>query len=279
MKRALLAAGLCLVACFTLGGAGSGRASATVENIREVPPRMAFMTGQVEQSKDEGTTWTAPSSEFRLDRGSLLRTGGDGSCVLVFEDHSLVAMKPDTTIQILPPAPDLRLALLSGKAWVRFDYAVQDQRNGITLPQATVSALGAGSYGFEVTRSTSVVKVLEGSVAVAPPGGAPRANVAVGQTLTAGPDGLQPATLFDVDLERADWQPLLGQAGLSATTTTLPATTTSRPLPPDGPVGIPGGAIVVLAVLGGSAVAFLAIVGTLIYLLVNRLRRRRRTGR
>ena len=279
VKRALLAAGLCLIACFTLGGAGSGQASAIVENIREVPPMIAFMTGQVEQSEDGGTTWTTPSYGFRLNRESLVRTGADGRCVLIFEDGTLTAMKPRTTIQILPPAPELRLAVRSGEAWVRFDYAVQDQRNGIALPQATVSALEAGSFSFKATRSTSTVKVLEGSVAVAPPGGAPRANVAAGQALTGGLDGLRPAILFDVDLERTEWQPLLGQAGLSVTTTTLPATTTSRPLPPDGPVGLPTGAIVMLAVLGGTALGFLAIVGTFIYLIVNRLRRRRGAGR
>jgi hypothetical protein len=75
------------------------------------------------------------------------------------------------------------------------------------------------------------------------------------------------------------WQPLLAQAGLSVSTTTLAATTTSRPLPPDGPVGAPVGAIVVSAVLGGAALAFLAILETLTYLVVNRLRRRRRAGR
>jgi hypothetical protein len=114
---------------------------------------------------------------------------------------------------------------------------------------------------------------------VAPPGGAPRANVAVGQTLTAGPDGLQPATLFDADLERAEWQPLLGQAGLSVTTTTLAATTTSQHRPPDGPVGLPTGAIVMLLALAWAALAFLAILGTFIYLVVNRLTRYRRAGR
>ncbi len=240
---------------------------------------IGFMSGQVEQSEDGGTTWTAPSSGFRLPRESLLRTGKDGSCVLVFEDHSLVAMKPGTTIQILPSAQALRLAVLSGEAWVRFDYAVQNERNGIALPQATVSALGAGSYSLEATRSTSVVKVLDGSVAVAPAGEAARANVAAGQALTAGPDGLRPAVALDVDLERTEWESLLGQAGLSVTTTTLAATTTSRPLPPDGPVGLPTGAIVMLLALGWSALGFLAILGTLIYLVVNRLRRGPAAGR
>ena len=279
MNRTVLALGLGLAVCLALGGPGSGQALATVENIREVSPMIGFMSGQVEQSDDGGTTWTTPSSGVRLSREWLVRTGADGNCVLVFQDGTLTAMKPGTTIQILPPAPELRVAVLSGKAWVRFDYVVQNQRNGIALPQATVLALGAGSYGFEATRSTSVVKVLDGSVAVAPKNGAPPVTVAAGQALTAGPGGLQPVIAFDAGLERAEWQPLLGQAGLSVTTTTLAATTTSRPLPPDGPVGLPTGAKVMLLALGGAALAFLAIVGTFIYLIVNRLRRRRRSRR
>ena len=116
-------------------------------------------------------------------------------------------------------------------------------------------------------------------VAVASKKGAPRVNVAAGQALTAGPDGLRPTIAFDVGLERTEWQSLLAQAGLSVTTTTLATTTTSRPLPPDGPVGIPAGAVVLLLVLGCAALAVLAILGTFIYLGVNRRSRRRRSGR
>jgi hypothetical protein len=280
LRRALLVAGLGLVACVAFEGAGSGRALALTESIREVPPLVGFMTGQVELSSDGGTTWATPPSESRVPRLSLVRTGSDGSCILVFEDRSLVAMRPGTTIQILPQAQELRLSVLAGEVWVRFDYTVENDRNGVALPQATVLALGAGSFSFEATRSTSVVKVIEGAVAAAAPkSGAPRVNFVAGQALTAGPDGLLPAIAFDVGLERTGWQPLLALAGLSVTTTTLATTTTSRPLPPDGPVGIPAGAVVVLTALGCAALAVLAIAGTFIYLGVNRRNRRRRSGR
>ena len=280
LLRALLAAGLCAAVYLTLGGVYfSGQASATEEDIREVPPLVGFMSGQVEQSADGGATWTAPRTNPGFLDKHFVRTGSDGSCVLVFEDHSLVAIKAGTTIQILPSAPELRLSLLSGKAWVRFDYVFGNVRNGMALPQATMLALGAGSFSFEATRSTSVAKVLEGSATVVPPGGEQQATLPAGQALTVGPSGLQPATPFDVDLERAEWQSLLGQAGLSVTTTTLAGTTTSSYPPPDGRVGVPAGAIVVLVVLGGAAVAVLAILGTFIYLAVNRHHRRQRAGR
>jgi hypothetical protein len=279
LRRALLAAGLGLVACVAFEVAGSGQALAA-ESIREVPPLVGFMTGQVELSSDGGTTWATPPSDSRVSRLSLIRTGDDGSCILVFQDNSLVAMRPGTTIQILPQAQELRLAVSAGEVWVRFDYAVENDRNGVALPQATVLALGAGSFSFEATRSTSVVKVIEGVVAaVAPKNGAPRVNVAAGQALTAGPDGLRPAIAFDVGSERTEWQSLLAQAGLSVTTTTLATTTTSRPLPPDGPVRTPWVPIAVLTLFGWAALAILAILGAFIYLGVNRHSRRRTSGR
>jgi hypothetical protein len=279
LRRALLVAGLGLVACVALEGAGSGRVLALTESIREVPPLVGFMTGQVELSSDGGTTWATPPSEPRAPRLSLIRTGSDGSCILVFEDNSLVAMRPGTTIQILPQAQELRLTVLSGEAWVRFDYVARNQRDGIALPHATVSALEAGSFSFRASQDASVVKVIEGSVKVLPGGGDARVTVTAGQTLMVGSDGLQYPIPFDVGLERTQWQPLLEQAGLSVTTTTPATTTTSRPLPPDGPVGIPAGAVVVLLVLGCAALAVLAIAGTFIYLGVNRRNRRRRAAR
>jgi uncharacterized protein YaiE (UPF0345 family) len=188
-------------------------------------------------------------------------------------------MKPGTTIQILPPAPKLRLAVLSGEAWVRFDYVALNQRDAIALPHATVSALEAGSFSFGASPDASVMKVLEGSVKVLPAGGDARVTATAGQTLTVGSSGVQYPIPFDVGLERTGWQSLLGQAGLSVTTTTLAATTTSQHRPPDGPVGLPTGAIVMLLALAWAALAFLAILGTFIYLVVNRLTRYRRAGR
>lgn len=240
---------------------------------------VGFMSGQVEQSADGGTTWATLSAEYRLSRQSLVRTGIDGSCVLVFEDRSLVAVKAGTMIQILPPEPKLRLAVLSGEAWVRFDYVAGNQRDGIALPHATVSALEAGSFSFGASQDASVVKVLEGSVKVLPGGGDARVTVTAGQTLMVGSGGLQYPIPFDVGLERTQWQSLLEQAGLSVTTTTLAGTTTTRPLPPDGPVGLPTVVVGMLALFGWGAFGILAILGTFVYLGVNRRNRRRRAGR
>ena len=239
---------------------------------------VGFMSGQVEQSADGGITWATLSSEYRLSRQSLVRTGTDGSCVLVFEDRSLVAVKAGTMIQILPPEPKLRLAVLSGEAWVRFDYVARNQRDGIALPHATMSALEAGSFSFGASQDASVVKVLEGSVKVLPGGGDARVAVTAGQTLMVGSGGLQYPIPFDVGLERTQWQSLLEQAGLSVTITTLAGTTTTRPLPPDGPVGLPTVVVGMLALFGWGAFGILAILGTFVYLGVNRRNRRRRAG-
>ena len=254
-------------------------ALATVQNIRDVPPLVGFQTGHVEQSEDGGVTWAVSSRGSRLSARAIVKAGGDGGCVLVFEDRTVGAMKPGATVQVLPLAQELRLAVLSGKTWVRFDYAVEDSRNGIALPQATIRAPGPCSFSVEVGQIASVVKVLEGSVQAVSRGGQARVTVSAGQTLTAGPDGVQPAIPFDVALETADWQPLIEQAGLSVTTSTILSTTTTRPLPPDGPVRTPWGPLAVLGVLGAGAIGVLAILGTFVYLIVNRVNRRRKASR
>jgi hypothetical protein len=275
LDGAVIVSAICLV---LLGLCPVQQALATEQNILDVPPTVSFQAGQVEQSHDGGVTWAVPSPEFSMPSRALLRTGGDGSCVLMFLDHTVGAVKPGSTVQVIPPAQELRLVVLSGKAWVRFDDAVENSRNGIALPQVTVLALGACSLSVEVGQSASVVKVLEGSVQAVFASGQARATINAGQTLTAGPDGLLPATAFDIALETAEWQPLLEQGGVSATTTTLLGTTTTRPLPPDGPVGIPLAPLAVLGALGAAAVAVLAILGTFIYLIVNRAKRRRKAG-
>ena len=87
---------------------GGGHASALVINIRDVPPTVGFMSGQVQQSKDGGVTWVAPADRFAVYRQALLRTGGDGSCVLVFSDHSVAAIRPGTTTRPRPPDGPVR---------------------------------------------------------------------------------------------------------------------------------------------------------------------------
>lgn len=282
LRRVLAAACLCLVVvCALLEGAASGPALASAAPIvippRGAPPSVGLVSGRVEQSVDGGTTWTPLPYKARVSPLSLVRTGADGNCILLFYDSSIVAMKPATTIQVLPQAQELRLAVLAGHVWLRFESAVPGDRNGVELPHATVAALGALDASFEVTESTATARVLDGTAAVTRDGGQ-QVRIATAQTVTADPGGPTPVAAFDVGLERAGWQSLLGQAGLSVTTTTFASTATSR-LPPDGPVRTPWAALGVLTFLGWGALAVLAIVGTLVYLGLNRISRRRRAGR
>ena len=244
---------------------------------RGAPPSVGLVSGQVQQSVDGGTTWTPLAYKARVAPLSLVKTGADGQCILFCYDSTIIAMKPATTIQVLPQAQELRLAVLAGQVWLRFESVVPGDRNGIGLPHATVAALGALDASFEVTESASTVRVLDGLAVVTPDGGQ-QVRVATAQAVTADAEGLTPAAAFDVALERAGWQSLLGQAGLSVTTTTFASTTTSY-LPPDGPVRTPWVALGVLTFLGWGALAVLAILGTFVYLGLNRINRRRRAGR
>jgi hypothetical protein len=281
--QAVLALGLCLAVSTVIGGTGSGEAWASdapvVISPREVDPAVGFVRGQVESSNDGGTSWAPLPLGARVPRQSLVRTGVDGNCILLCTDDCLVAMKAGATIQVLPQLQSLRLLVLAGEAWVRFPYVVESDRNGVGLPLATVMAVGAGDYGFEVTDGASVAKVLEGSALVVPQGGDAQVSLSTGQFLDVGPNGPGPATAFDVALARSGWQSLLGQADVPVTTTSLASVTTTHPLPPDGPVGTPTSVIVMLLILGAGALWILAIIGTLIYLCVNRLTRHRRVGR
>jgi hypothetical protein len=244
---------------------------------RGAPPSVGLVAGQVQQSVDGGTTWTPLAYKARVAPLSLVKTGADGQCILFCYDSTVIAMKPATTIQVLPQTQELRLAVLAGQVWLRFESVVPGDRNGIGLPHATAAALGALDASFEVTESASTVRVLDGLAVVTPDGGQ-QVRVATDRAVTADAEGLAKAAAFDVALERAGWQSLLGQAGLSVTTTTFASTTTSH-LPPDGPVRTPWVALGVLTFLGWGALAVLAILGTSVYLGLNRINRRRRAGR
>ncbi len=211
-------------------------------------------------------------------RQALVRTGNDGNCILVCTDDCLVVMKAASTVQVLPQQKTIRLALLAGEALVRFPYVVDNDRNGVGLPQVIVLALAAGDYSFGVTDGTSVAKVLEGSAAVIPQGGGAQVSLSGGQFLEAGPNRLGPPAAFGVTEERSGWQPLLEQASLLVTPTSFAGTTTTDRLPPDAPVGTPTGAIVMLVIMGAGVLGVLAIIGTFIYLGVNRRNRRRQAA-
>ena len=272
----MLTAVLCVAVSAGLLPGGPEQALAE-ESIREVPPWVSFMSGQVEQSDDGGVTWATPALQSRMSRGSLLKTGGDGTCVLAFQDDTLVAVNPESTIQILPPAQELRLTVVAGEAWIRFTYVVTNDRCGVSLPQSTVLALSTGDYAFSATKSTSVARVFEGAVVVLARVGGEPVRLSSGQTLTAGAGGLQPKGGFDAGAERAAWAPLLGRAGVVATTTTMATITTD--LPPDGPLQYPWPVFGLLAILGGAAVGIIAIVVVLVNVLVRRTRKGPRSAR
>ena len=165
------------------------------------------------------------------------------------------------------------MALQAGEAGVRFDDAIEHERTGVGLPRATVLALGAGDFIFSAGADASVIGVLGGAVAVVAPGSTPPVSVTAGQTVTAGPAGLQPVATLDVSAGRAAWQALFERAGLSVTTTTLPPTTSTSELPPDGPVRSAWPGIVLLAVMGWAALGVIAILAVLVYALVALVRR------
>jgi hypothetical protein len=280
--RAMLAVGLLLAVSTAVAGTGSGGAWALVISPREVDPAVGFVRGRVESSDDGGTTWAPLPQGARVPPQSLVRTGADGNCILFCTDDCVVAMKAGCTIQILPQLQTLRLLVVAGEAWVRFPYVLEGDRNAVGLPQATVSAVDAGDYSFEVTEEASVAKVLGGGAVVAPQGGGAQVSLTSGRYLEIGPKGPEPVTPFDVALEGSGWQRLLEQAGVSvttgslagATTTSLAGATTTDPLPPDGPVGTPTAVIVMLLILGAGVLGVLALIGTFIH----RLNRRRRVG-
>jgi len=158
---------------------------------RGAPPSVGLVSGQVQQSVDGGTTWTPLPYGAGVAPLSLVRTGPDGNCILFCYDSSIVAMKPATTILVLPQEPELRLAVLAGHVWLRFESAVPGDRNGVELQHTTVAALGALDAGFEVTESASTARVLDGAATVTRDGGQ-RVRIATAQTVTAEPGGLTP---------------------------------------------------------------------------------------
>lgn len=130
-----------------------------------------FVKGRVEIQPEPSLPWRPISTNESVAQGSRLRTGGDGSLEVTFEDGSSFYMKPETTV-------GLRKARVRGMVYVLRELVLeagrvithirkitgQESRFDVVTPAATAGARGTdfrtGSDREAVTR----VEVLSGTV-------------------------------------------------------------------------------------------------------------------
>lgn len=266
-------------------------AVALVIPLREVPPSISTAGGTVEISSDNGTTWKPADPGTYVSSGILLRTGPDGTCVLDFSDHTVLALQPLTTITMLPDDRTQRFLLSTGRVWVQFDSLTSGDRNGVTAPHLMVSATEPCTFVLDSDQDGAEVKVLDGRVDLSSDTGRYVSALSAGEALIATTSGYSLPTGFDVAAERAVWEPLVAGATTTSipgettrtstgrTTSTLAGTGTSRTLPPgegsgDNGSGTSGWTRWGIVLIVVAVFLFLALMAVATILLVV-LRRRR----
>jgi hypothetical protein len=186
--------------------------------LQDVPPSITGVDGTVEISADDGVTWSPAESGGHVSSGDLLRTGEDGTCVLAFEDHTMVALKPQTAITMLPKDRALRLELTAGWIWVQFEAVQEGNRNRVLAPYSLVGAGEPTIMTLEFSKDGGTIRVIEGRVDLTTPAGDYLDYAEAGQALPSTKNGSALSYPFDVERERANWEPLLADV----TTTSMP---------------------------------------------------------
>lgn len=183
-----------------------------------------------------------------LQHCDRIRTLTRSGAILSFSDMSTFVMREDTTIVLdIANEQQSNLAHLAGVVWVNFNRMLEGRDLEIEMSQAIAGARGT-TFICEETGETSTVRVIEGTVEVAPRAGAP-VTVTGGQAVTVSAAGPGPVEPFDIEAEMAGWPPTAQQitadalAGTAVVDAEDAVTTSADPL------------AVVLLALGGGALA------------------------
>ena len=177
------------------------------------------------------------------DRIRTLRRSG---AILSFSDMSTFVMDQDTTIVLdIADERQSNLAHVAGVVWINFNRMLEGQDLQVEMSQAIAGARGT-TFICEETGTTSTVRVIEGTVEVAPRVGAP-VTVTGGQAVTVSAAGPGPVERFDVDAEMAGWPTTAQQITADALAGAVGAD--SDAAAPTAPL------VAVLLAVGGGALA------------------------
>lgn len=153
-----------------------------------------FLTveGDVQYQKSSTSDWTTAETRTPLFNGDWVKTGGGASAELIFSNGSLYTIGPNALLEIYSQFnPSTSRKNNSVQMQVgSVEVATTDNTSGVSTPgsQITVDSESTTQVGVDAQKATAVVSE-KGSASVAPSSGGAAVKIAVGDKLTATPQG------------------------------------------------------------------------------------------
>lgn len=156
MKRTTF---LCfLIVCFILSSATSWAA----KKIKLIPidAKILILSGQVKLTRIGSTNTRLLTKGIKLFAGDLLETLRESKAKLIYNDGTVMKIKPRTLIELQPMA----LKVFKGKTWYKFTKRGTEFK--IITPTLVAGIRGTQFEVAVTSRQKSFVSVTEGAVAV-----------------------------------------------------------------------------------------------------------------
>jgi ferric-dicitrate binding protein FerR (iron transport regulator) len=122
-------------------------------------------------------------------------------------------MKPKSEVIVrTPPGQETKFGLVMGHLWANTKKMFTNGHMEVEMGQAVAGIKGT-TFVCEETKSTSTLKVIEGTVAYTSKKNPKTVMVSAGEMVTAGPTGMQEKKKFDIEAEKKLWPTLTVNAG------------------------------------------------------------------
>jgi hypothetical protein len=211
----------------------------TGDTLIDSGARFSSLSGQVEvRHGNDPKGWYFAKMDTVLYVGDHIRTGDDSSAIIGFADISTYLLKSESEIIITkPPGKISATQLVLGNIWVNVKKMMVDGTMEIDMGQAVAGIKGT-TLVCEETGSSSVLKVIDGTVSFMSKKTGAVVQVPAGQMVTATANGLGPITSFDITAEAIKYgadpaqfnqNPAAGTTKVTTKVTTAATTTTAKP--------------------------------------------------
>lgn len=174
--------------------------------------RFSGLNGQVEVGyKDEDGAYSLAKMDTVLYEGDYIRTGEDSTTIITDPNFPFV-MPSETTVQVLSFADAMkRVVVKRGSIWMNIKNMIETDSMDIEMNQCVTTVKGTTVVCEKFSDTKSVVKVIEGTVAVTSSSPSMTKKVAAGKKVTAISDtGLGEVVDFDVTAEKKYWDQIRG---------------------------------------------------------------------
>jgi ferric-dicitrate binding protein FerR (iron transport regulator) len=140
--------------------------------------------------------------------GDHISTGADSEAIIQFGDMTTLQVKPGSEVIVkTPPGQETKFGLVMGHMRANTKKMFTNGHMEVEMGQAVAGIKGT-TFVCEETKSTSTLKVIEGTVSYTSKKNPKTVMVGTGEMATAGPTGMQEKRTFDVEAEKRLWKPL-----------------------------------------------------------------------